>query len=44
MTLARHQNGVVILILFLIALVLTVMPLPDWVRDFRPQWVTLMLI
>ncbi len=44
MTLARHQNGVVILILFLIALVLTVMPLPDWTRDFRPQWVTLMLI
>ena len=44
MTLARHQNGVVILILFVIALVLTVMPLPDWVRDFRPQWVTLMLI
>lgn len=44
MTLARHQNGVVILILFLIALVLTVIPLPDWVRDFRPQWVTLMLI
>lgn len=44
MTLTRHQNGVVILILFLIALVLTVMPLPDWVRDFRPQWVTLMLI
>jgi rod shape-determining protein MreD len=44
MTLARHQNGVVILILFLIALVLTVMPLPNWVRDFRPQWVTLMLI
>ena len=44
MTLARHQNGVVILILFVIALVLTVVPLPDWVRDFRPQWVTLMLI
>ena len=44
MTLARHQNGVVILILFLIALVLTIIPLPDWARDFRPQWVTLMLI
>jgi rod shape-determining protein MreD len=44
MTLARHHNGVVILILFVIALVLTVVPLPDWVRDFRPQWVTLMLI
>lgn len=44
MTLARHQNGAVILILFLIALVLTVMPLPDWARDFRPQWVTLTLI
>jgi rod shape-determining protein MreD len=43
-TLAKHQNGAVILILFLIALMLTVMPLPEWARDFRPQWVTLMLI
>ena len=44
MTLARHENGVVILIVFLIALGLTVMPLPDWAREFRPQWVALTLI
>jgi len=43
-TLVRHQNGGVILVLFLIALMLSVMPLPEWARDFRPQWVTLMLI
>ncbi len=44
MTLVRHQNGVVILIVFIIALGLNVMPLPVWAQDFRPQWVNLALI
>ena len=44
MTLAKHQNGAVILVVFLAALGLTVMPLPDWAKDFRPQWVSLALI
>ncbi len=44
MTLVRHQNGVVILIVFIIALGLYVMPLPVWAQDFRPQWVNLALI
>jgi rod shape-determining protein MreD len=44
LTLAKHQNGAVILVVFLTALGLTVMPLPDWAKDFRPQWVPLVLI
>ena len=28
----------------LVALVLTIMPLPLWAQDYRPQWVALMLI
>jgi len=44
MTLAKHQNGAVILVVFLAALGLTVMPLPDWAKDFRPQWVPLALV
>lgn len=44
MTLAKHQNGAVILVVFLTALGLTVMPLPEWAKDFRPQWVPLALI
>lgn len=44
MTLVKHQNGAVILVVFLAALGLTVMPLPEWAKDFRPQWVPLALI
>ena len=44
MTLTKHQNGIVIIIGFLLALVLTVMPFPAWAQDFRPQWVALVLI
>jgi rod shape-determining protein MreD len=44
MTLVRHQNGAVILVVFLVALGLTVMPLPAWAQEFRPQWVNLALI
>jgi rod shape-determining protein MreD len=43
MTLVKHENGIVIVVVFLIALGLTVMPLPVLARDFRPQWVTLAL-
>ncbi len=34
----------VILATFAVALLLTVMPLPDWARGFRPHWYTLVLI
>jgi rod shape-determining protein MreD len=44
MTLARHHGGGMILFTFFVALVLTIMPLPDWMRLLRPDWVGLVLI
>ncbi|KOR31223.1 rod shape-determining protein MreD [Achromatium sp. WMS2] len=32
------------LTVLLISLMLSIMPIPEWARDFRPQWVTLSLI
>jgi rod shape-determining protein MreD len=42
--LTPRRGTAVIVITFLIAIVLAVMPLPDWARLYRPQWVTLVLI
>jgi rod shape-determining protein MreD len=42
--LTPRRGTAVIVITFLIAVVLAVMPLPDWARLYRPQWVTLVLI
>jgi len=42
--LAKHHGGTVILITFIIALLLTITPLPDWLRYVRPDWVGLVLI
>ena len=44
MTLAQRSGGLVILITFIVSLMLTVLPLPEWARIFRPQWYTLVLI
>ncbi len=44
MTLARHSGGWVIFFTFVVALVLTVLPLPEWAQAFRPQWYALVLI
>jgi rod shape-determining protein MreD len=44
MTLARHHGGGIILFTFIVALVLTVIPLPEWGRYLRPDWVCLVLI
>ncbi len=44
MTLVRHQGGSVILISFIAALVLMILPLPEWMRLFRPEWPSLVLI
>ena len=44
MILAKHHGGGVIATTFLIALLLTIMPLPDWMRYARPDWVGLVLI
>jgi len=44
MTLTPRQGGLVILFSFLFALILTILPLPEWARLYRPQWHTLILI
>ncbi len=44
MILARHQGGSVIIITFIVALLLTIVPLPEWARYLRPDWVGLVLI
>ncbi|MGB5717133.1 MAG: rod shape-determining protein MreD [Gammaproteobacteria bacterium] len=40
----RHHGGGAIVFTFIIALLLTVVPLPDWARYLRPDWVGLVLI
>jgi rod shape-determining protein MreD len=42
--LGRHHGGGVIMVTFLVGLVLTIMPLPEWARYLRPDWVGLVLI
>ncbi|MEX0731034.1 MAG: rod shape-determining protein MreD [Aquisalimonadaceae bacterium] len=44
MSAARGSGGLVIVGSFLAAYLLTVMPLPDWARAARPEWVALVLI
>ena len=44
MTLARHHGGIVIVITFIVALLLTIVPVPEWARYARPDWVGLVLI
>jgi len=40
----RHHGGGVIAVTFVTALLLTIVPLPDWARYLRPDWVGLTLI
>jgi rod shape-determining protein MreD len=44
MTLVRHHGGGAILFTFIVALLLTILPLPEWGRYLRPDWVGLVLI
>lgn len=44
MALARHHGGGIIVASFLVAFVLTLMPLPGWVAAVRPEWVAMVLI
>ena len=44
MTLSPRRGGLIIALCFLLSLLLTVLPLPEWVRMYRPQWYTLVLI
>ena len=40
----HHNGGSVIVLSFVVALMLTAMPLPDWALNWRPAWVTMVLI
>ena len=44
MNLTRHHGGIVILLSFAAALLLTIIPLPEGLRSWRPDWVALTLI
>lgn len=44
MILSRHHGGSVIAVTFIAALALLIIPLPDWARYMRPDWVGLVLI
>jgi len=44
MTLVTHHGGLSILVSFLLSLLFTVAPLPDWAQHLRPPWVALVLI
>ena len=44
MMLGKRHGGSVILLTFVIALFLTVIPLPEWARYVRPDWAGLVLI
>lgn len=44
MTLIRHQGGWVIYLSILVALMLTILPLPQWAEHYRPEWAALVLI
>lgn len=40
----HHSGGGVIALTFIVAMMLTMVPLPDWALYFRPEWVTMVLI
>lgn len=44
MTLVRHRGGGIIVLSFVVALMLTVMPLPYWADIVRPAWAAMVLI
>lgn len=44
MNLNRHHGGIIIVLSFATAMLLTIIPLPDSLRAARPDWVTLTLI
>lgn len=40
----NQKGGLIIALTFCVALLLVILPLPEWARSFRPQWATLVLI
>lgn len=44
MSLVRHHGGWVIATTFILALMLTALPLPEWGETWRPAWAAMVLI
>lgn len=44
MTLAKHQGGWLIALTLLAALMLTILPLPQWADPYRPEWAALVIV
>ena len=44
MSVLRHRGGWAILLTFVVAFLLTLVPMPEWVDRMRPQWVAMVLI
>ncbi|VAX11453.1 Rod shape-determining protein MreD [hydrothermal vent metagenome] len=44
MTTTPRRGGIVIILTIITAMLLTVLPLPEWARPFRPPWYSLVLI
>ncbi len=44
MTVTPHRGGLIIIATFVLALILTSLPLPESIRPFRPSWHSLVLI
>lgn len=40
----EHRGGPVILLTFIIALILTMIPLPTWAQELSPHWLFLVLV
>jgi rod shape-determining protein MreD len=43
MTTAHHHSGWVIIMSFILALILSITPMPGWTASLRPEWVVLVL-
>jgi len=41
---SEHQGGPIIFLTFLIALMLTMVPMPSWAENLHPHWVLLVLV
>lgn len=44
MNVEKHRGGWVILLSFCVALMLSIIPLPEWITAWRPDWVAMVLI
>ena len=44
MSTVYHRGGWVIALSFIVAMMLTMLPLPDWAESLRPEWATMVLI